>query len=51
MSEPSVLDDPLADLIVGEEDITSQPEDDDPESKLGDPVAFDLGDDDQDGGK
>ena len=44
MSEPNVLDDPLADPIVGDEDLTSQPEDDDPESKLGDAVDFDLGD-------
>jgi hypothetical protein len=49
MSEPSVLD-PLADVILGDADITTQPEDDDPESKQGDPVVFDLGTD-QDGGR
>jgi hypothetical protein len=50
MSEPNVLDDPLADTVVDDDDVTHQLEDDDSESKQGDPVAFDLGND-PDGGK
>jgi hypothetical protein len=50
MSEPNVLDDPLADTVVDDDDVTHQLEDDDSESKQGDPVAFDLGSD-PDGGK
>jgi hypothetical protein len=50
MSEPNVLDDPFADIVVDDEDVTHQLEDDDAEAKQGDPVAFDLGDD-PDGGQ
>jgi hypothetical protein len=47
VSEPDVLGDPFADTLMNDEDITTQQEDDDAGSRVGEAVDFDL--DDKDG--
>jgi hypothetical protein len=43
MTDQEIVDDPLADDIVDAGDIAETDEDDDPETKEGDEVEYDLG--------